>query len=208
MLFTLIVSTLSCVLVFGADSADPVTPASPASLCALPEIKEINLLQNHHGEKNLTYVVRASNVKIQDVIWSMNFKSKNDDKDDKDLTLVPGCDYFSVHKTNEFEGLVAFVSIQPLMHAGNAEYHDKEFELVLSAFLGGDWNDYDPEHSQSVTIKNGAVHKPGNNLGRIVMHLIIIVFISVFISVYCGAYYWTKKNKQAQVVNENSTSNV
>eukprot|EP01084_Bolivina_argentea_P250179 419099_1 len=74
------------------------------------------------------------------------------------------------------------------------------------AFLGDDAQDF--KQSQSVRVKNGAVHKPGNNLGRIVMHLIIIVFISVFISVYCGAYYWTKKNKQAQVVNENSTSNV
>eukprot|EP01084_Bolivina_argentea_P250176 419096_1 len=192
MLFTLIVSTLSCGLVFGADSPAPADP----TLCGLPAIQDINLLPNHHGDKQLKYVIRrTSDVKIQDVNWRIIFKSKNGDHAAHSTNIITnGSEYFSVNTTNE--DWVASVSIKPY-------FGDMEF--VLSAFLG---DAQDMKHSQSVTIKNGAVHKPGNNLGRIVMHLIIIVFISVFISVYCGAYYWTKKNKQAQVVNENSTSNV
>eukprot|EP01084_Bolivina_argentea_P250177 419097_1 len=205
MLFTLIVSTLSCGLVFGADSPAPADP----TLCGLPAIQDINLLPNHHGDKQLKYVVRrASGVEIQDVKWLMNIKYSNNHS----LTypiVVPGCMYSGVHNVMDInttnEEWAAVVFIGALMHM-HGEEDDKAFELMLSAHLVGEQQCIEP--SQSVTIKNGAVHKPGNNLGRIVMHLIIIVFISVFISVYCGAYYWTKKNKQAQVVNENSTSNV
>eukprot|EP01084_Bolivina_argentea_P250178 419098_1 len=128
MLFTLIVSTLSCGLVFGADSPAPADP----TLCGLPAIQDINLLPNHHGDKQLKYVIRrTSDVKIQDVNWAMKF--------------IP---HF---KTKTNEDWVASISIEALMHG-----EEKEFQFVWYAYYLGDG---DLKHSHAVRIKNGAVHK-------------------------------------------------